>query len=117
MDGEAQISRKLLLDTSLDAALSGVNVSPRYLKAARALLKEQAELVETDGKREVKIGDKALADAVKEWAGTDEGKHYIEAPGNGGGGSTGGKGGASDPDLSNLSPVERLTIARQQAKT
>jgi hypothetical protein len=38
------------------------------------------------------MGDKPLVDAVAEWASSDEGKHFISAPANSGGGAAGGNG-------------------------
>ena len=65
------------------------------LKAVKAMLAGSAQVVTEGADRVVKIGDKVLADHIKEWAGTDEAKHFISAAGNGGGGAPGGKGGGA----------------------
>lgn len=56
------------------------------MDAAKAMLRGQAAI--KDGA--AVIGDKPLADHVTEWAGTDQGKHFITAPANSGGGGQGG---------------------------
>ena len=49
--------------------------------------------VTADGETRVaKIGDKALSDAITEWAKGDEGKHFVAAAHNSGGGAAGGGG-------------------------
>ena len=90
-DTEAGVAHNLLVDNGLSSALieNGVK-NATYLKAAIALMKGQVKLEADGDNRVAKVGDKTLADHVKEWAGTDEGKAFIEAPGNAGGGAPGG---------------------------
>jgi hypothetical protein len=73
------------------------------------MLKENVQIVVEGDARIAKIGDKALSDFVKEWAAGDEGKHFVQAPANSGGGATGGNGGgaASIKGKVDGSPVER----------
>lgn len=86
-----------------------------HQKAALALLKNSVELT-TDGDKQVaKVGDKLLPEYVKEWAAGEEGKFFVTAPANSGGGS-GGSGTKPTVDLSNLSPTARLTAARAASK-
>jgi len=93
-DTEAGVTHNLLVDKGLNAALieNGVK-NATYLKAAIALMKGQVKLEADGDNRIAKVGDKTLADHVKEWAGTDEGKAFVDAPGNAGGGAPGGAGG------------------------
>jgi len=96
-EGESKVVRDLLVDNGLSSALLGNGIkNPSYLKAAKALLASQVTL-EVDGdKRVAKVGDKALADHIKEWAGSDEGKAFVDAKVNSGGGGgfdAGGNGG------------------------
>jgi hypothetical protein len=94
---ESQVAHRLLVDNGLTEALTAAKVKPEYQKAAKALLAGQVVLVAEGDKRIAKVGDKALADFVTEWAKGEEGKHFVAAPGNGGGGAPGGgdgKGGA-----------------------
>lgn len=84
---------KLIVDNSLTDALVKHGVTnPVHQKAAKALLKESGVSVVADGDTKVvKVGDKALADYITEWAGGDEGKHFVAAPNAQGGGSQGGR--------------------------
>ena len=45
--------------------------------------------------RKAMMGDKAVSDAIKEWAGSEAGKKFVAAPVNSGGGAPGGSGGGS----------------------
>lgn len=106
---------KLVIENGLSEALTKANISPVHQKAVAALLKTSSkiELDITGDTPTAKVGDKGLADYVKSWAESEEGKHYVAAPANSGGGAkgttaTGGKG----PDISGLSPQDRLTYAR-----
>lgn len=92
LDGETNFNRNLLVDNGLTEALVANKVAPQFLPAVKAMLAGQVT-VKTDGdKRLAVVGDKALGDFVKEWSLGDDGKHYVAAPGNGGGGAPGGQG-------------------------
>ena len=81
---------------------------------AQAMLKEGVT-IEIDGETRVaKFGDKTLTDHVKEWAGTDEGKHFVTAANNKGGGSLGGEHQMSSEDMAKLSPMAKMTAGREQ---
>lgn len=110
LEGETSFSRKLIIDNALSKALleSGVK-KPSYLKAAIAILSGQVKVENSGDDRVAKIGEKTLADAVKEWAGTDEGKAFVDAPANRGGGANGGAGGGDGKDFSSIKdPAARL---------
>ncbi len=94
LESESAFNQRLLVDNGLTDALTKNGVTnPVHLKAAKALL-AQGIKIEADGENRVaKFGDKPLADAIKEWAGSDEGKHFVAAPGNAGGGAAGSKSG------------------------
>jgi hypothetical protein len=66
--------------------------NPINLKAAKAMLAAQVNIVTEGDKRIAKVGDKLLADHLKEWSATDEGKHFVSADNNSGGGGHGSKG-------------------------
>ena len=91
-----------LVDNGLSDALIKVGVRPEMMNAVKAMLKSKA-VVQPDGESyKALMGDKALADAVAEWAATDEGKHFVAAQNNNGSGATGGNGtggGAAKGDL------------------
>lgn len=101
LESESGFTSKLLIDNGLNAALAEAGVKePAMLKAVKAMLAGSAQVVADGTDRVVKIGDKVLADHIKEWAGTDEAKHFISAAGNGGGGAPGGKGGGGGKTVS-----------------
>jgi hypothetical protein len=91
-EAENGFSSKLLIDNGITAALTGAGVKPELLKAAGALFKSQAAIKVEGDSRSAVIGDKSVNDFIKEWANTDEGKHFVAAPLNGGGGANGGGG-------------------------
>ncbi len=94
LETESGFTQRLLVENGLTEALTaaGVKEAP-HLKAVKALFAPQVK-IEADGETRVaKLGDKALADAIKEWAASDEGKFFVSAPNNGGGDARGGKGG------------------------
>lgn len=109
---ETEISRNMVVDSSLTSALVEANVAPQFLEAAKALLGKGVAVKETDGERTAFVGDKPLGEFVKEWATCDAGKAFIKAPANGGGGGNNlpnGQGGSKK--LSEMSEVERTEMA------
>lgn len=111
---EAKVSREMLVGGGLTAALVGVNVPAKFLPAVTAMLKGKVEVKEVNGERQAFVGDKSLGDYIKEWSQSDEGKHYVEAPGNGGGGSngSGNGGGSAAKKLSEMTEAERVELAK-----
>jgi hypothetical protein len=111
---EANISREMLVGGGLTQALVGVNVPAKFLPAVTAMLKGKVEIKEEGGERKAFVGDKSLGDFIKEWSQSDEGKVYVEAPGNGGGGANGsGNGGpAAGKKLSDMTEAERVELAK-----
>jgi len=108
-DTESKVAHNLLVDNGLSQALLEVGVKKAsYLKAAKAMLAGQVILTADGENRIAKVGDKVLAEFVKDWAASDEGKAFVDAPGNSGGGAHGGAGGTGGVDLSKLSPEARL---------
>lgn len=88
-------TQRLLVDNGLTDALAKAGVTnPVHLKAAKALLGGQVQIVADGDQKVAKVGDKALADYIGEWAKGDEGKFFVAAPMNSGGGAGGGSGGA-----------------------
>lgn len=75
--------------TSLQKALIMNHVDPVMMEAAESMLLPSVSLTD-EGK--AKVGDKTIADHIKEWAVTDVGKRFV-SDGNSGGGS-GGDGGS-----------------------
>ena len=83
-----------LIDAQLTDALVKASVAAPYMPAVKAMFKSQAALKAEGGNYQALIGDKLIQEAITAWAGTDEGKHFVQAPANGGGGAPGGSGGA-----------------------
>lgn len=99
-----------LIDGGLSSALAKAGVAPHFMDAAKAMLRGQAAI--KDGA--AVIGDKPLADHVTEWAGTDQGKHFITAPANSGGGGQGGNGGGKTTGNLGGTRDERVAALKAQ---
>ena len=89
LKAETGFTQKLLIDNGLTDELVKAGVAPQFLTATKALFAGQAQVVAEGETRVAKIGDKSVSDFVKEWAASDDGKHFIKAPENSGGGSQG----------------------------
>lgn len=98
-DGALQ---QYLIDGGLTEALVKSGVRPELMKAAKAMLKSQAAIKADDGNYQALMGDAPLADAVAAWAASDEGKYFVSAPANSGGGATGGNNGSTTAPKGNL---------------
>lgn len=110
---ETAFSRNMLVESGLTSALVEANVAPQFMEAAKAML-GKAVTVKVDGdNRTPVVGDKSLGDYVKEWAASEAGKHFVTAPGNGGGGANGSpQGGGGTKKLADMTEKERLEMAR-----
>lgn len=97
LKAETGFTQKLLIDNGLTDELVRNGVAPQYLAATKALFAGQAQIVAEGDTRIAKIGDKAVSEFVKEWAASDDGKHFIKAPENSGGGSQGSGNGTNNP--------------------
>lgn len=91
-----------LKDAALTEALTKAGVTPALLKAAKALHSASLQVVDDNGSRVVKAGDKALGEFITEWAGSDEGKHFVAAGDSNGGGSQSGR--SQSPPSGNKQP-------------
>ena len=85
-----------LIDNGLNDALIKAGIRPEMMKAAKAMLRADAKLDNQGGQYQAKLGEKPLFDAVSEWASSDEGKHFVAAQQNTGGGAPGGNSGGSN---------------------
>lgn len=93
-----------LIESTLIEELVTAKVAPHFMDAAKAMIKGQVEY--SEGK--ISVGDKPLTEFVSEWAQSDNGKHFIAAPDNSGGGAPGG-GGAGDAKTKTRSEFEALS--------
>lgn len=115
LETESGFTSKLLTENALNSALAEAGVKePAMLKAVKAMMAGTAQVVTEGADRVVKVGDKTLADHVKEWAGTDEAKHFISAANNNGSGAQGGKGGEGGKTMPRAQ-FEALGAAEKQA--
>lgn len=108
-----QARDKLVIDNALSAQLDEAGVAPHFKSAVLAMIKvgnKAAVEIDGEGNFAGKIGDKPVADFVKAWAASDEGKVFI-ANGNTGGGANGGKGGKT-PTGNN--PYAKETLNRTE---
>lgn len=118
LKSETGFTQNLLIDKGLTEELVKNGVAPQFLAATKAMFSGQAQVVSEGDSRIAKIGDKSVADFVKAWAGSDEGKHFIVAPSNSGGGSQGGSGSNTGAKTVNrgafdaMSHAERSEFAR-----
>ena len=98
LESESGFTTSLLVDNGLNAELIKAGVdNPVLLKAVKSMLKGLVT-IETEGdKRVAKVGDKTLSEHIETWAKSDEGKNFVSASHNSGGGSNGdgGSGGAN----------------------
>lgn len=108
--------RRHLVDEGLTAAAAKAGVAPHYLDAVKALHAGKATIELKDGVYVALLDGKPIAEAVSTWAQSDQGKHFVAAPNNTGGGSQGGGGKPLPADMSKLSPVQRIAASRAAAK-
>lgn len=87
---EQGFTHRLVVENGLREQLTAAGVTnPAHQKGAIAMLSGQVQIAADGDNRVAKVGDKGLADFIKEWAGTDEGKAFITAPANTGGSAPG----------------------------
>lgn len=117
LEGESGFTQKLLIDNGLSDALvkSGVS-NPTRLKASIAMLRGQVKVVAEGDVRKAMVGDKELGAFVTEWAASDEGKEFVTAKENSGGGAHKTPVNLKGVDISKLPPTERMNLARQANK-
>jgi len=90
--------KHLMVNQGLSAALSSHNINPVLLDSAIHLLSGDVTLTDVNGKRVAQVGDKNLADHVKDWIGGDVGKNFALAQQNGGGAAGGNSGNGGNHD-------------------
>lgn len=112
-DGALQ---KYLIDANLTEALAKAGVKPEFMEASKALLKSSASIKSDNGEYVPVIADKTLADYVTEWAKGEQGKHFVAAQDNSGGGAGGGSGGHKTTGKVDGSPEERAAYFKDKYK-
>lgn len=117
---ESSAVRQLLVENGLNEALTKAGVKPEYLKAAKAMFANDVQVVQEGESRIAKVGDKALTDFVAGWAQSDEGKHFVSAPANSGGGANGGVKGGQGAGVNGKvdgTPAERAAYFKEKFGT
>lgn len=118
-----------IIGEGLTAALVKAKVAAPLMDAAKALITSgfEGQIAEKDGKPFAQFDGKAVDEFVTSWAQSDQGKHFVTADSNSGGGSNGadGKGKAnagghvktmSHEDFSKLSPAEKSKVSIEGVK-
>lgn len=119
---EGAFTQKLLIQDGLKSALLANGVKDEDFIDSLSAKFASSATVKIDGEaRTALIGDKPLADAIKEWAGTDAGKKFVAAPVNGGGGAGGGGKGGSGKTITQaehdaMRPIERAKFFDEGGK-
>jgi hypothetical protein len=121
-EGESGYVQKLLIDNGLTDALTKAGIKPELLKATKALFKDQAQIKIDGDNRAALIGDKPITDFINEWAKSDEGKHFVLAPANSGGGAQGGGSGnlqskqLTRSQFDGMNPGEKMSFSKAGGK-
>lgn len=101
LEAEQGFTSKLLIQDGLKSALLANGVKDEdYIDALATKFATGATIVSDGDARKGMIGDKPVADYIKEWAGSDVGKKFVSAPINSGGGAPGGSGGGRSKSIS-----------------
>jgi len=90
LEAENGFVSRLLVDNGLNDAVLKAGVKPEFTKAVKSMFEKQVQIKADGDNRIPSIGDKSLAEHIAEWSMSDEGKHFVAAPANAGGGSQGG---------------------------
>lgn len=88
---EAAAAKGLVINGALTNELLAAGVKKEFMPAVQKLLAEKVEQTIDGDKRTATVAGKPLSEFVKAWSLSDEGKHYVTAPVNGGADATGGK--------------------------
>lgn len=91
LEAESKFTQKLLIQDGLKSALIANGVKDEdFLDSLTAKFGSTASIVADGDQRKAMLGDKPMADAIKEWAASEAGKKFVSAPANSGGGAGGG---------------------------
>jgi hypothetical protein len=117
LEGAEGFTHKLLVDNGLNDALAKSGVTnPVHLKFAKSVLASQVAIVADGDNRVAKIGDKDLASFVGEWAKGEEGKFFVNATQNAGGGAGGGSNTPLSKNTGNLGGTRSERVAALESR-
>lgn len=109
----------LVIDGGLTESLVKAGVKPELMNAAKAMLRGKTVIKAENGTFTAVMGDKPISDAIKDWAGTDEGKHFVVAPSNSGGnagGSNKGAGTATPSKRSGMNYEQKASFIKEHGQ-
>lgn len=114
VEAEAKL-KEHVIDAGLTNALVESGVTKEFLPAAKALIKSGRKVDVTDGG--AIVDGKPIAAFAKDFAASDEGKHFISAAGNAGGGSRGGGGGVvTGKKIAEMSTAEKASAMKEMGR-
>lgn len=120
LETEQKFTHQLLVQDGLKTELIKNGVKDEdYIDTLTAKFAGQAKIVTEGDARKVMLGDKALSDAIKEFAGSDSGKKFVTAAQNSGGGAPGGKTGAqagktvTREQFNAMDPAGQMSFAKE----
>ena len=109
-DGFKAKLQKTVADSALNQALQESNVSPEMQKAVRAMFNPQVKVEFEGDEPVVTIDDLPVVEKIKAWAATDEGKYFVKAPENSGGGARPNGPGGKQTDYTKLSMTDLMVL-------
>lgn len=123
LETETGFTQKLLIQDGLKSALLSSGVKDEdFIDALSTKFAAGASIVVDGDVRKAMIGDKPVADYIKDWAASDAGKKFVTAADNNGGGAPGGKGGGQGAKtitrtaFDALDPVAKMQIAKDRVQ-
>ena len=116
-DKDAKL-HKLLVDNALSNELTKAGIAPQYMDAVKALIKSnnKSEITEVDGNSVALIDGKSINEFVSEFSQGEQGKHYVAAPNNGGGGANGSNGSGKATGAGNMGGDKSERVAAINSK-
>lgn len=98
--------------STLRKALTEAKIAPHFQGAVEAMFSQRLTIEGKGQDAQVLLDEKPIAEYLKDWAASDDGKHFVAAPGNTGGG-TGGKPGGSGKGQVNPWKKETRNLTEQ----
>lgn len=93
LEAEQSAARAYAIEAEVSKAIAEGNVVPALVPAFRALVAQGARAELADGRYSVLAADgKPIGETIKAILASEEGKHFVAAPANGGGGAPGSRG-------------------------
>lgn len=114
-EAESGYTNNLLVENGLNEALVKEGIAKQFLPAVKSMLKGQVQVKIEGNERKAIIGDKPLSEFVSEWSKSEEGKHFIAAPANSGGGSNGGGNAGGNAKTMPRSQFEGMSPSEQSS--